>query len=328
MNKNLFDGHLVFKGSKNFTKVSGRLKHNNKLKKITKFFEKKILNKKNQLFRNSKMVCINGSSKCFNKSKKIFIKDGFNYHICGCDMVYVNPVLKDQIFHTNLYNENSYTEVMRNKPNLMLDNKKFKYGLKKVNNKKKIKKVLDIGCGFGFFLDVARKEGWDVFGSEINKECIKVLNKKKIPNINIENCGKETFDLITLWTVYEHLIDPNGFLKKVLKLLKINGKIIINIPNIDSLSARILHDKCSMFHGHQHLNFYSPKTLGALFKKNNLKIENLETVISDIDTVRNHISYQKPYEGDSNKNFYFLNPNVMHKNLMGYTILAVTKKNK
>ena len=33
-------------------------------------------------------------------------------------------------------------------------------------------------------------------------------------------------------------------------------------------------------------------------------------------------------EGDSNKNFYFLNPNVMHKNLMGYTILAVAKKNK
>ena len=220
MNKNLFDGHLVFKGSKNFSKVSSRLKHNNNLKKITKFFEKKILNEKNQLFRNSKMVCINESSKCFNKSKKIFSKDGFDYHICGCDMVYVNPVLKDQIFHTNLYNENSYTEVMRNKPNIMLDNRKFKYGLKKINNKKKIKKVLDVGCGFGFFLDVARKSGWDVYGSEINKECIKALDKKNIPNINIDNYKAKSFDLITLWTVYEHLIDPNNFLKKISKLLK------------------------------------------------------------------------------------------------------------
>lgn len=328
MHKNLFDGHLVFKSSKKFNGATGRLKHNKNLKKVTKFFEKKISLKRNQLFRNSKMVCPKKSDSCFKKSKKIFKKNGFDYFKCGCDFVYTNPVLKNQIFHTNLYNENSYTEVMKNKPNLKLDNIKFKYGLKKVNNKKKIKKVLDIGCGFGFFLDVARKKGWDVYGSEINKECIKVLNKKKIPNINIENYRKETFDLISLWTVYEHLIDPNDFLKKVLKLLKINGKIIINIPNIDSLSARILHDECSMFHGHQHLNFYSPKTLGTLFKKNNLKIENLETVISDIDTVRNHISYQKPYEGDSNKNFYFLNPNVMHKNLMGYTILAVAKKNK
>ena len=57
MHKNLFDGHLVFKSSKKFNGATGRLKHNENLKKVTKFFEKKISLKRNQLFRNSKMVC-------------------------------------------------------------------------------------------------------------------------------------------------------------------------------------------------------------------------------------------------------------------------------
>ena len=41
MHKNLFDGHLVFKSSKKFNGATGRLKHNENLKKVTKFFEKK-----------------------------------------------------------------------------------------------------------------------------------------------------------------------------------------------------------------------------------------------------------------------------------------------
>ena len=85
----------------------------------------------------------------------------------------MNPVLKNQIFHSNLYNENSYTEVMKSKVNFKLDILRFKYGLQLVKTKLKKKRVLDIGCGVGFFLDEARKQGWDVYGSELNKECIK-----------------------------------------------------------------------------------------------------------------------------------------------------------
>ena len=41
-----------------------------------------------------------------------------------------------------------------------------------------LKKILDIGCAFGNFLDVAKQNGWDVYASEINKDAVKVLNKK------------------------------------------------------------------------------------------------------------------------------------------------------
>ena len=109
-------------------------------------------------------------------------------------------------------------------------------------------------------------------------------------------------------------------------MLKKNGKILINIPNVNSLSARLLHSECSMFHGHQHLNFYSPKTLTKFLKKKGFKINTLETVISDIDTVRNHMTFQLPYLGESTEKFYFLEADLMHENMMGYTILAVAQK--
>lgn len=326
INKNDFDGHLVFKNSKKFNNLSGRLEHNKQLANVTKFFQKKILLKKNQLKRNFKMICLNKSKKCFDRSKKIFKKNGFDYYKCGCEVIYVNPVLRNQIFHSNLYNENSYTEVMKSKANFRLDTLRFKYGLQLIKTKLKKKRVLDIGCGFGFFLDEARKQGWDVYGSEINKECIKILNKKNISCINFDEENSIKFDLITLWTVFEHIINPNNFFAKVSRMLKKNGKILINIPNVNSLSARIMHSECSMFHGHQHLNFYSPKTLTKFLRINGFKIKILETVISDIDTVRNHMSFQLPYLGESKEKFYFLESELMHKNMMGYTILAIAQK--
>jgi len=326
MNKNSFDGHLVFKSSKNFNKASGRSNHNKNLEKITKFFEKKINLKKNQLFRNNDGFCPFIKKNCKKiKKKKIFTKNGFIYNKCQCEMVFVNPVLKEEIFHSNLFNENSYNKVMRSRANLDLDIKKFSYGLEQAKVKNN-SKILDIGCGFGFFLDIEKKKGHDVYGSELNLECIKIMKEKNIPNINIENIKNTKFDLITLWTVFEHIINPNFFLKKISFLLNKKGKILINVPNLNSLTARILHKECSMFHGHQHLNFYSPNTLGNLLKKNGFKVFNMETIISDIDTIRNHLSFDRPYKDSSNKDFYFLNSDLIHKNLMGYTLLTIAEK--
>lgn len=81
-----------------------------------------------------------------------------------------------------------------------------------------------------------------------------------------------------------------------------------------------------MFHGHQHLNFYSPYTLTKLLNKNKIKVTNMETIISDIDTVRNYLSYQSPYEDICKQEYFFLSPDKIHRNLMGYTILAIGEK--
>ena len=94
----------------------------------------------------------------------------------------------------------------------MLDNNRFKYGLQNLSIKKKDKKILDYGTGYGLFLDNAKKFKWKCYANEINTDCIKVLRKKKI--IIDKKFQKNFYDAITLWLVFEHVPYPNALLKK------------------------------------------------------------------------------------------------------------------
>ena len=143
IHKNEFDGFLVFKKASYFNKKTGRDVHQKKRVSLYKKYEKIIKNKKNQKKRSMKEICPLLKN-CNLKNKKfIFNKNGFNFHRClKCELIYVDPILKEEIFHSNLVDEDSYTKVIKNKFNLLLDKKKFKYGLQKIKNSKKIKKYL------------------------------------------------------------------------------------------------------------------------------------------------------------------------------------------
>lgn len=328
IHKDDFDGYLVFKGASKFNKKTGRDVHQKKRVNLYRRYEKIIKIKKNQKNRSLKDLCPSQKN-CGNKNKKfIFKKNGFDFYRCSrCELIYVDPLLKEEIFHSNLVDEDSYTNVMKNKINLSLDKKKFQYGLQKIKNINKSKKVLDIGCGFGFFLDEAKIQGWNLTGAEISSECIKVLKRKKIEILDFEKTNlKEHFDLITLWTVLEHIAKPNDFLKKIKKLLKKNGKLIINVPNANSLTARILKEKCSTFAGEQHLNYYTPNSINKLLNNLKFEVQSLETIISDLGTVKNYLQYENPYLGESKFNSFLIDPKKIHNELMGYIILVIAKK--
>ena len=71
----------------------------------------------------------------------LFIKDGYKHVRCKkCKFVFVNPILKTEVQEKALKKESSYTRVMKNKINVMLDNNRFKYGLQNLSIKKKDKK--------------------------------------------------------------------------------------------------------------------------------------------------------------------------------------------
>ena len=217
IHKDDFDGYLVFKNSSKFNEKTGRNIHQKKRLAVYNYYKKIIKNKKNQKLRDLNKICPVSNSNCTKKSKKnIFEKNGFQFYKCfKCEFIFVNPILKDEIFHSNLVNEDSYTNVMKNKINFKLDKKKFRYGLYKINNNKKNKSLLDIGCGFGFFIDEAKKLNWKCVGSEFSKDCLKVLKEKKIEIFDFKNSNQyEKLDLITMWTVLEHIANPNQIIKK------------------------------------------------------------------------------------------------------------------
>jgi len=106
--------------------------------------------------------------------------------------------------------------------------------LKEINWK--YKKVLDVGCGSGFFAHEAAKRGAEVLGIDFSKKAIDIAREKyKIPTLHFEKLdvaqinGK--YDVIVSIGTLEHMDYPLNTLKLLKKRIKPNGKIIITSPN-------------------------------------------------------------------------------------------------
>lgn len=118
-------------------------------------------------------------------------------------------------------------------------------------------KILDIGCGYNFLLDNLKNIGYYTYGIEISKERRNSSNHTIYKNLNEVNT---TFDCITLFFVLEHIPNPVEYLKKLSHLLKPQGKIIIEVPN---LNDKTLSNKeyNQFFWQLSHMTYFNEDTL-------------------------------------------------------------------
>lgn len=150
-------------------------------------------------------------------------------------------------------------------------------------------RILDIGCGTGTFLQKMKEKNWDVYGIEItewagNKAKERVGDDRiLISNFPFADNGKSHerifpnnyFDVITLWHVLEHVECPICLTKEIYRLLKTSGLLIIEVPNLDSLSLKIFQNKYSLHRVPEHLTYWSKDSLKLLLENNNYKIESI-----------------------------------------------------
>jgi SAM-dependent methyltransferase len=129
-------------------------------------------------------------------------------------------------------------------------------------------RLLDIGCGYGFFLREMKCRGWKVEGIEISKIGRQYARDKwdiHVYSQPLENVGLETdsFDVVTLFYVIEHVNDPLGLLKEVKRILKPDGLIFLRWPHSTPI-VRILgpfSKKLDLYHTPYHLYDFSPRTM-------------------------------------------------------------------
>lgn len=160
-------------------------------------------------------------------------------------------------------------------------NKMYEAFAKKYMNGKK-GKILDVGAGLGFFVKFAGEvEGWESFGVEISKGGFNFAKEK----LNLKNffCGKleemnfegESFDIITMWDVVEHLLKPHSILKKCRELLKEGGFLFLHTPNgevqlIKSKIKKLLFGEKEGKHyleAKDHLNLFRGSSISKLIKE-------------------------------------------------------------
>jgi len=126
-------------------------------------------------------------------------------------------------------------------------------------------KLLEIGCGNGDFLALAKEAGFDVTGIEISRHAVDTANRqlgeKRVRCGTMETfLHGEQFDYCTLFDTIEHTRNPLRLLQKIHELLKPGGVLFLSTPSLDSWSAKLMKQNWMEFKT-EHLHYFDTQTI-------------------------------------------------------------------
>lgn len=134
-------------------------------------------------------------------------------------------------------------------------------------------RLLDIGAGTGSFLWAARANGWDVYGTEPNAQARSLAQRKGIIlEPELQNLQPQSYDVITLWHVLEHIPDTQKQLAQLKMLLQPGGTLIVAVPNFKSFDARYYKSHWAGYDVPRHLWHFSKTAIRKLCSENNLSV--------------------------------------------------------
>ena len=128
-------------------------------------------------------------------------------------------------------------------------------------------RLLEVGCASGAFLGYAANAGWAVVGIEPSatayaraREALPGRSELICATLQEAQLPASAFDVVTLWDVLEHVRDPAQFLRLCASLLKPGGHLFVNVPDLDSLQARLFGSHWPLLL-QEHLNYFNRTSL-------------------------------------------------------------------
>ena len=213
-------------------------------------------------------------------------KEHYIFNICNnCECVFLtNPVSAKKLedYYTNNYLPyrgatawGKYSIFVVNNQKLV-DLNRVDFVKKNIQKNNTAVNVLDVGCGNPSFLDILEKK------TKVNCIGIDFLDTgwsdKNYPNLELKKVSiadfntDKKFDVITLWHYLEHDYNPNKTIEKLYDCLKQGGKLIIEVPDYKSYSAKIQKSYWQGWHSPRHISLFAKKSFDHLFKKDKWQI--------------------------------------------------------
>ncbi len=207
----------------------------------------------------------------------LFRKGRYNFcHCSECGLIYLYPQPEEceDTYNMDYYSDRS---ILRETPARIIMHTRH---LELMESYVTYCSLLDIGCGTGYFMDLACSRGWKVEGVDISCDAINYAGDHY--GLNVRNCDlaelpKHAYSAITLWDVLEHLNDPSGLLSEIHQLLKHNGIMAISTPNVYGISTRITGRYSSIFNTKDHLFYFSDDTLRKTIEKSGFRVVKMLT---------------------------------------------------
>ncbi|HCD37161.1 MAG TPA: methyltransferase [Candidatus Omnitrophica bacterium] len=174
------------------------------------------------------------------------------------------------------------------------------------------REVLDFGCGNGGFLRKANKLAARADGLEIERG-LKKHHKELGLNVSDSLTGlKGKYDLITAFHVIEHIADPVAKLKKLARLLKDSGEIIVEVPSSADAMLTLFQSKAfsEFTYWSCHLYLFNSSTLGLLAQKAGLRVNYIKHI--QRYPVSNHLHWLSKGVPGGHQKWSFLDSPELH----------------
>ena len=210
-----------------------------------------------------------------------------------CGLIYVNPRYPEgflQEIYTEQYYDHDgirngleffgYDDYISDEQNIKIT---FSKRLKTIESLAHKGRLLDVGCATGFFLDLARSQGWEVLGSEVSEFSADYARERfnldvRLGTLRQLGLDAGSFDVVTMWDVIEHVVDPLAELQEVWRILRPQGVLSIITPDSGSWMARLLGKRWEEFRRvREHIYFFSRRTMREMLQKAGLEVVRMES---------------------------------------------------
>jgi 2-polyprenyl-3-methyl-5-hydroxy-6-metoxy-1,4-benzoquinol methylase len=196
-----------------------------------------------------------------------------------CGLVYVSPrpdpnelyaLYGETYFHNSDSGTVGYTDYLKDENHIR---QTFQGRLNWLEKFIQHGKLLDVGCAAGFFLDEAHKRGWQVQGLDVSNFAVEYTSKRfgfdvRHGSLLDLDYPKNTYDLITLWDVIEHVPDPKAYIQRVAELLRSGGVISLATPDVDSIPAKLTGKRWVGYKlSEEHVYYFAVKTLTRMLNE-------------------------------------------------------------
>lgn len=216
----------------------------------------------------------------FNSKYLFSVKKGQLISCQTCDLVYYTPrpsVQELELFYASEdYRSEFAQSLMSGEAFARQRYSQFEQSLNKYQSnflRHSSRRLLDIGCGTGDFLRVAKENGWHISGIEISAQATRTANQMlegeyvQSGDLFTLNLTEESYDVITIYHVIEHLIDPVEMLQEIFRLLQPKGIVFIETPNIGGVGAKFKKEHWSQIKPPEHISYFQPSSLKYALNK-------------------------------------------------------------
>lgn len=213
---------------------------------------------------------------------------------CGLIRARVNPSDAElrELYKKEYFFGEEYYDYFMDRPAL---EKNFLQRLKRLQKYlSKQSKVIEIGCSYGFFLNLCKEYVKECIGFDITKDGI----DHAVSHFGLEaycldfvNYNGSPADVICMWDVIEHLGRPDEMLRKISASLKVGGHFVFTTGDIGSMVAKIRKDKWRMVHPPTHLFYFDKESITKILEKNNFRILRIKyvTIYRNVYSVLNQL---------------------------------------